>query len=311
MFREGAFGRKMMVLVKLHRPYFMAVALAFVLSIYLNNFAEAAPNNNEQSFAVGDFKNHEADINRVYNQTNLPFPRMVIIGQRGVGKSTFSCFIIGHDFDSDLPCPFKTQDDVPHDEGGLIRVSGVTRDTYGLAAKWRNIENKSFTVVDTPGLNDPLGNQADKGYVSDMVLSLTDYIGANNMFLFCLKYDSTFRLDELKTFRTFHALFGKRFFDHLVIEVTWYGQTKSDRRKRRRSERRRDKNLRKMNSMDFADYIQNKTAKSLNAALKKSFPFLTKNIPVVFIDSYLYEFGEDEESDAINQREIDKLDNLL
>ena len=97
----------MIFLVKLHRPYFMAVALAFVLSIYLNNFVEAAPNNNEQSFAIRDIKNHDEDISKVYNQKDLPFPRMVVIGQRGVGKSTFSCFIIGHDFDSDLPCPSK------------------------------------------------------------------------------------------------------------------------------------------------------------------------------------------------------------
>ena len=133
----------------------MKVVLAFVISIYLNNFVEAAPNNNDQSFAHRNSKTHDGNISRLYNQTNLPFPRMVIIGQRGVGKSTFACFIIGHDFNTDMPCPFKTQDDVPLDEGGLIRVSGVTKDTYGLAANWRNIENKDFTVVDTPGLNDP------------------------------------------------------------------------------------------------------------------------------------------------------------
>ena len=144
-----------------------------------------------------------------------------------------------------------------------------------------------------------------------MVQSLTDYINKNNMFLFCLKYDSTFRLEELKTFRTFYALFGKAFFGHLVIEVTWYGQTKSDRRKRQKRERRRNRNVEQMSSIDFADYIQNEITKSLNAAIKKNFQFLTEDIPVVFIDSYEYEFGDNKESDAINQREVNKLENLL
>ena len=143
-----------------------------------------------------------------------------------------------------------------------------------------------------------------------MVQSLTDHIGRNNMFLFCLQYDSTFRLDELKTFRTFHALFGMDFFDHLVIEVTWYNQGRSARKKRER----RWKNLIKskgLNSQAFAEYIQGKYAKSLNNALKNNFPFLSQDIPVVFIDYYYYEFGEDAKSDVINQREIDKLEHLL
>ena len=186
-------------------------------------------------------------------------------------------------------CPFKTQDDLPIDDS-TIRVEGVTKETYGIKSRWRGDQKKSITIIDTPGLKDPLGQQADKAYLSGIVKSLTDNIGSHNMFLYCIKHDSTLRIDELETFQTFYALFGDTFFRHLVIEITWYNQKKADYENRRKKYRGRIPNLDGMSQIDFSDYLQKEYSKAINTEIKKHFN-LAYDIPIVFIDTYHYNFS--------------------
>ena len=204
------------------------------------------------------------------------------------------------------------QHDLSREEKTILRQSGVTKNTTWSNSYWRANLSQEFLMVDTPGINDPLGKQADKAYLSDMVDAFSKTIGDINCFIYTFKMDSTFRPEEYNVFQTFYALFGKEFFKHLIIEVTWWSQQRTNRLKRRKeylgqigNDGINDSTL-KLESME----IQNMVTKTLNDLLKSKFN-VSHDIPVVFIDYYFYEWGVESDSDLINQQQLDKLHQLL
>ena len=242
--------------------------------------------------------------------TDYPFPRVVVIGARGTGKSSLAKFLVGCNTSS--PCPFMAQHDLSNEEITILRQSGVTKNTTWSNSYWRADMSKEFLMVDTPGINDPLGKQADKAYLSDMVDAFSKTIGDINCFIYTFKMDSTFRPEEYNVFQTFYALFGKEFFKHLIIEVTWWSQLQANRLTRRKNYfgQLDNGNINEDTLKLESKLIQNMVTKSLNDLLKSKFN-ITHDIPVVYIDYYFYQWGEESDSDSINQQELDKLEQLL
>ena len=93
---------------------------------------------------------------------DLPDPRVIIIGERGVGKSTLANFLSGQS--PETQCGFITQED----DEILRRDVGVTQDTTAKKVRWLGT-GPEFTLIDTPGLRDPAGKKADKKYLSEML----------------------------------------------------------------------------------------------------------------------------------------------
>ena len=81
----------------------------------------------------------------------------MVIGESGLGKSTLSNFISGqveHE-----PCGFET--------GAKADLSSVTKHVTARRVRWRGI-GKYFTIVDTPGFDDPQGEDADRSYLKEL-----------------------------------------------------------------------------------------------------------------------------------------------
>ena len=74
--------------------------------------------------------------------SDLPEPRLVIIGQTGAGKSTLANVLIGEDVDC-KNCTFAVCDG--HDS--------CTKNTKYAVGQWLGV-GQPFTVVDTPGFGD-------------------------------------------------------------------------------------------------------------------------------------------------------------
>ena len=79
--------------------------------------------------------------------SDLPKPRLVILGQTGTGKSTLSNILLGQAFDC-KNCTFPVCDG----------MNSCTKATKYATGKWLGKGGADFTVVDTPGFGDSDNN---------------------------------------------------------------------------------------------------------------------------------------------------------
>ena len=100
----------------------------------------------------------------------IPEPHLIIIGPVGVGKSSLANVLIGQPPDCD-DCTFAVC------PGG----SSCTKETKYAVGKWTGIEDKEFTIVDTPGFGDSEGD--DNMLINEMVDTLKNVIKTANGFL--------------------------------------------------------------------------------------------------------------------------------
>ena len=89
---------------------------------------------------------------------DFPDPIVIVIGESGTGKSTFSNFISGQS--EKQPCAFLT--------GNNADLSSVTKHPEARIVRWRGT-GELFTLVDTPGLSDPQGEDADRNHFKEVV----------------------------------------------------------------------------------------------------------------------------------------------
>ena len=192
----------------------------------------------------------------------MDLPILVVIGESGVGKSTFLNYIAGLN-ESDNGCNFKVGESDP--------TRGLTQETSARKVKWLG-RGREFIAVDTPGLRDPMGTDTDKFRIKDIVTFIKDGLKPRKIAMFLYLHKATLTRFNFHYLKMFHYMFGDVFWSHLMLEVTWWPHdTRSSRRRQRKRKFLPDRATAKEN---------------LNGLIRN----LTKiptgiSVPVVFIDS--------------------------
>ena len=150
-----------------------------------------------------------------------PYPRIVILGQSGVGKSSLANVLAGCE-PSDENCFFP----VCSGSNSCTKETSIaytdhfmgnsTSETYGRV-----------TLVDTPGFGDSSGD--DGPLLEDMVKVLKNVLGRANMILLCQEAGSRFSPSTITMLLELESMFGRdRLWGNVMIEVTKWSYDEDD-----------------------------------------------------------------------------------
>ena len=179
---------------------------------------------------------------------------------------------------------------VPEEEDCALQSVGLkTTDTTWIAGRWLGGDESDtpcFTVIDTPGIGDYEGEDADYRHFYK-VAEMVKKIWPIDAFVLVMNGKKTRvpagLLDRLRFFAEF---FGDQFWRSTVIEVSFWGHSKEDARKRERNEM----------AMEAL----------INQQLKQKFPSIS-HIPTFFIDPVYEEDFSDQRAKQMQTQETGKL----
>eukprot|EP00093_Oithona_nana_P012879 12879.XXX_45661_44291_1 [CDS] Oithona nana genome sequencing. len=206
---------------------------------------------------------------------SFPFPRILILGETGVGKSSVANILLGRarDYNDENRNCFN----FAHGKD-----SG-TKKTCAEKGPWMG-DGEDFTVIDTPGFGDSENNDnfaTDYKHVKDLVKFLKGNTPSITIFLICIEGQNPRISTGLRMMLVqLENIFGEDFWKNVVLEFTHYHFDENS------IDRRADSNEKSPTGR--------KTA--LNKELRRLFEF-QKELPAVFIDSYY-----DKEHDGSRQK---------
>ena len=153
------------------------------------------------------------------SEIKLPSPRIVIIGETGVGKSSLANVLIGRDSQYDGTgfangC-FKVAWRNENEPGNVI-----TTDTcYDTGHYLGDPSKKNITVIDTPGFGDEM--DAEVQTINGLVDVLKNKIKTVHVFVICFR-ESNDRMTSamLRMLNLFQKMFGKHFWKNAIFEAT-------------------------------------------------------------------------------------------
>jgi len=202
--------------------------------------------------------------------TNLPRPRIVIIGETGVGKSSLANVLLGrnHQYDGkgfDDGC-FKVawKNDVK--PGGVITTATCHDSGYYLGDE----SKPKVTVIDTPGFGDEM--EAEVQTINGLVDVLKNEIKEVNVFVICFR-ESNVRMTKAmqNMLNLFQQMFGKKFWDNAIFEATRWNYHKT--------------NVDERNAIKPIPLTEENWTKQFNTILENELG-VTRKLGSVFIDSH-------------------------
>jgi len=147
----------------------------------------------------------------------LPEPRLILLGNTGVGKSSLGNVLLGR--------PHNFVDENPDGSNCFVTghsVDATTKDTCAKAGRWAGDSGKPVTIIDTPGLGDEV--EADRETVEQLVDKLKDEIKHVNAFVILFNGQRPRFSKSLKSMITlFEKIFGPGFWPHVIFAVTRWG----------------------------------------------------------------------------------------
>ena len=139
-------------------------------------------------------------------------PVVVVIGASGVGKSTLCNYLVGKSHDD----PFGYQAGIPLNEESVTKSATLKR------VRWRGTGHY-FILVDTPGLADPAGTDADREQFKEVIRMLKYEVKHIHALIHVVKGTDTRALQHLQTnMRLIKFMFGGAVRDHLAYSVTFW-----------------------------------------------------------------------------------------
>merc|ERR1719295_1483248 len=169
------------------------------------------------------------------SSNDLPTPRMVILGQTGTGKSTLSNVLLGQPFDC-KNCTFPV----------CNGLDSCTKETKYATGSWLG-NGANFTVVDTPGFGD--SDQDDNDLIDEMMTTLKDAVKSANTLMLLIKGDQTrFNTALQQMLREMEALFGRMFWNNVIIGVSFWPYDEASVAKRKHHEITEEKFIRQLNN---------------------------------------------------------------
>jgi len=157
-----------------------------------------------------------ASTSRVSNEDVYPSPRIVIIGQTGVGKSSLANVLLGrdpqHNGTGHVHGCFKSSWD-----NGKVTTTKTCYDK----GKWLGDQNQTeVTIIDTPGFGD--GNEEETSTINNLVDFLKNEIRFVHVFVIAVNGQETPRFTRAmqSMLSLFTMIFGDEFWNHTAIEIT-------------------------------------------------------------------------------------------
>merc|ERR1712223_490865 len=146
--------------------------------------------------------------------TELPNPKIVLVGPTGSGKSSLANALLGCDPSgpSGSSCVFTI---CPR-----TRLDSCTKSVSFGTARWRDTGDP-FTVVDTPGFGD--SDDEMEALIEEMMDVLNNKIGEADVILLLLKGTSTrFSAGLQIMLKRMTAIFGSKWWDNVVIGASFW-----------------------------------------------------------------------------------------
>jgi len=157
------------------------------------------------------------DLDSHEGPTIYPYPRIILMGPSGVGKSSLANVLAGCSPTNNScfeTCP-GTDSCTANTTVNVVTYLGD--EAYG-----------SMTLVDSPGFSDT-GEDGDAPIISNIIDVLKNKLGDANMILLCIDYNQRFGPSIKNMVLELESLFGReQFWEHAVIEVTKWHFTESD-----------------------------------------------------------------------------------
>ena len=224
----------------------------------------------------------------VTNEDEYPSPRIIMIGETGVGKSSLANVLMGRDkkdngstwLDKNGNRPgygcFKSDDTWD----GKIVTTKTCSDTGHYLGK---LSYPNVTIIDTPGFGDK-NLEAEEKTIDDLVSFLRDHVKFIHAFVIVINGGATPRLNRqmITMLNLFTKMFGDHFWNNAIMEFSFwdFDQRIAEGRLRKHPPQTEEA---------WADYINVKLRDKLK---------VPKNLTAIFIDSHYdnktgdgYEFG--------------------
>jgi len=221
--------------------------------------------------------------------TNLPKPRIVIIGETGVGKSSLANVLLGrsHQYDGegfDDGC-FKVAWKNGDKPGGVITTATCHDSGYYLG----DDSNPKVTIIDTPGFGDEM--EAEVQTINGLVDVLKNQVKEIDVFIICFRETNDRMTKAMQNMlNLFQQMFGKQFWDNAIFESTRWNHN--------------SRNVAKRNALKPLPKTEENWTKQFNTILENELG-VTRKLGSVFIDShYNDEFPEEKLAFEKNTEEL-------
>ena len=160
---------------------------------------------------IGAGEQHHTDIETL-DSLYPDDPVVVVIGASGVGKSTLANFLAGK----------SHEDPLGYQAGTPLNEESVTKSATAKRVRWRGTGDY-FILVDTPGLADPAGTDADREQFKEVIRVLKYEVKHINALLHVVKGTDTRALQHLqKNMKLIKFMFGDAVRDHLAYSVSFW-----------------------------------------------------------------------------------------
>jgi len=164
----------------------------------------------------------EEDISK--NEKTFPYPRIVILGPSGSGKSSLANSLLGREekFVNTVDGRKCFESGVVGDDG-----KGKTVDVCAHKGHFLNDEAKpNITVVDTPGFG--MRKEEEEETITNVVEALRDDVQYVNAFAIVLKRTDNRETRSLKNIiNLYKSIFGPKFMSNVILVASFWGYSKS------------------------------------------------------------------------------------
>merc|ERR1719420_2336501 len=207
------------------------------------------------------------------NEDRYPSPRIVILGSVGVGKSSLANVLVGRD---------KNYNGRAFNNGCFKVSTGldsITKRTCADQGYWmgNTTGGQRFTVIDTPGFGDQL--LEEEKTIENLVTTLRDEIKYVHVFIIAFKQTDNRMTNSLRSMISlFEKMFGKEFWDNVILEATHWNHGEEAERIRMESD---------------PPITQEFWTSEFNRILRKEYK-LEKDLESIFIDTFYHQESEHE-----------------